>query len=310
MVQGQFSFPGQTGFYRGKVRDVYSFGEYLLMLTSNRISAFDAILPKEIPFKGQVLNQIAKYFLVATADIVPNWLIETPSANASFGRACIPIPIEMVVRGYLVGHLWREYASGKRIVCGVQLPDGLLENQKLPNPIITPTTKASEGHDEDISVDEIIEQGIVSNKIMQELCQISLKLFERGQEMANDKKLILVDTKYEFGIFKGNIMLMDEIHTPDSSRYFYKNSYEALFKSNLPQKQLSKEFVREWLIKNNFQGKDGQIIPTFTDEFVQEISERYILLYEEITGTKFEKSETVDLESTLINFIKTTIKHD
>lgn len=284
-------FPNQTSFYKGKVRDVYSFGEHLLMITSDRISAFDVVLPRLIPFKGQVLNQIASYFLKATADIVPNWLISTPAPNAAFGIKCEAIPIEMVVRGYLVGHLWREYKAGKRIICGIKLPDELIENQILPSPIITPTTKANHGHDEDISIDEIVKQGILSEKLIVDISQISLALFQRGQEMADSKNLILVDTKYEFGFHDNEIILMDEIHTPDSSRYFYKNSYQELFIKGLPQKQLSKEFVREWLIANNFQGKAGQEIPLLTDEFVHQISKRYILLFEEITGSKFEKSD-------------------
>ena len=299
-------FPNQTSFYKGKVRDVYSFGEHLLMITSDRISAFDVVLPRLIPFKGQVLNQIASYFLNATADIVPNWLISTPAPNAAFGIKCKAIPIEMVVRGYLVGHLWREYKSGKRIICGVKLPDGLIENQILQSPIITPTTKANHGHDVDISIDEIVKQRILSEKLITEISQISLALFQRGQEMADSKNLILVDTKYEFGIRDNQIILMDEIHTPDSSRYFYKNLYKDLFKKGLPQKQLSKEFVREWLIANNFQGKEGQKIPLLTDEFVHQISERYILLYEEITGSKFEKS---DLEEDYISNIYNQISH-
>lgn len=299
-------FPNQTSFYKGKVRDVYSFGEHLLMITSDRISAFDVVLPRLIPFKGQVLNQIASYFLSATADIVPNWLISTPAPNAAFGIKCNAIPIEMVVRGYMVGHLWREYKAGVRIVCGVQLPEGLIENQILPSPIITPTTKANHGHDEDISIDEIVKKGILSEKLITEISQISLALFQRGQEMADSKDLILVDTKYEFGIRNNQIILMDEIHTPDSSRYFYKNLYKELFIKGLPQKQLSKEFVREWLIANNFQGKVGQKIPVLTDEFVHQISERYILLYEEITGSKFEKS---DLKKDYIANIYTQISH-
>ena len=291
MINNKLEFPNQTAFYQGKVRDVYSFGEHLLMIASDRISAFDVVLPRLIPYKGQVLNQLAEHFLKETSDIVPNWLISTPAPNASFGLKCQAIPIEMVVRSYMVGHLWREYKSGKRLVCGVSLPDGLIENQKLPNPIITPTTKASEGHDEDISINDIIHKGIVSEDIINELCDISLKLFDRGQEMANAKDLILVDTKYEFGIRNGKIILMDEIHTPDSSRYFYKNSYDDLFNRRLPQKQLSKEFVREWLIANNFQGKENQQVPVISDEFVIQISERYILLYEEITGKKFIKKD-------------------
>ena len=300
MINNKIEFPNQTDFYQGKVRDVYSFGEHLLMIASDRISAFDVVLPRLIPYKGQVLNQLAEHFLKATADIVPNWLIATPAPNASFGLKCQAIPIEMVVRGYLVGHLWREYKAGKRSVCGVSLPDGLKENQKLPNPIITPTTKASEGHDEDISIQEIIQKGIVSEEILVELCRISLELFDRGQEMANSKDLILVDTKYEFGIRNEKIILMDEIHTPDSSRYFYKSSYDDLFKLGHPQKQLSKEFVREWLISNNFQGKENQQVPAISDEFVIQISERYILLYEEITGKKFIKE---DVSKDLVNNI-------
>lgn len=296
-----YQFPNQTSYYKGKVRDVYGIGDQLLMVTSDRISAFDVVLPRLIPFKGQVLNQIARYFLEKTADIVPNWLLATPDPNAAFGLKCQPFAIEMVIRGYLVGHLWREYKSGNRVVCGVTLPDGLLENQQLPTPIITPTTKASEGHDEDISVAAIIEQGIVSKEHMDQLCAITHQLFQRGQEMAAEKQLILVDTKYEFGLYDGKIMLMDEIHTPDSSRYFYKEPYAELFAKGLPQKQLSKEFVREWLIANGFQGKEGQSIPVITDEFVQQISDRYILLYEEITGLKFKKEPQEDLYNRIYN---------
>ena len=295
MNSAPYQFPNQRSFYKGKVRDVYGIGDHLLMITSDRISAFDVVLPKLIPFKGQVLNQIASYFLQKTADIVPNWLIATPDPNVAYGIKCEPFTIEMVIRGYLVGHLWREYKSGKREVCGVKLPEGLKENQQLPEPIITPTTKASEGHDEDISVAAIIEQGIVSKMHMDELCAITKRLFQRGQEMAADKNLILVDTKYEFGLHQGKIMLMDEIHTPDSSRYFYREPYADLFAKGLAQKQLSKEFVREWLIANGFQGKEGQQIPTITEEFVQQISERYILLYEEITGLSFNKEPQEDL---------------
>jgi len=292
-----YQFPNQTSFYKGKVRDVYGIGDHLLMITSDRISAFDVVLPKLIPFKGQVLNQIASYFLQKTADIVPNWLLATPDPNVAFGLKCEPFTIEMVIRGYLVGHLWREYKSGKREVCGVKLPEGLKENQQLPEPIITPTTKASEGHDEDISVAAIVAQGIVSNTHMNELCDITKRLFQRGQEMAAEKNLILVDTKYEFGLYQGKIMLMDEIHTPDSSRYFYKEPYTELFEKGLAQKQLSKEFVREWLIANGFQGKEGQQIPIITDEFVQQISDRYVLLFEEITGMKFIKEPQEDLNN-------------
>jgi phosphoribosylaminoimidazole-succinocarboxamide synthase len=308
MNPAPYQFPNQTSFYKGKVRDVYGIGDHLLMITSDRISAFDVVLPKLIPYKGQVLNQIASYFLQKTADIVPNWLLATPDSNAAFGLKCEPFAIEMVIRGYLVGHLWREYKLGKREVCGVSLPEGLVENQQLPSPIITPTTKASEGHDEDISVAEIIQQGIVSKEHMDELCAITHQLFQRGQEMASDKNLILVDTKYEFGLYNGKIMLMDEIHTPDSSRYFYKEPYAELLAKGLAQKQLSKEFVREWLIANGFQGKEGQSIPPITDEFVQQISERYILLYEEITGLAFKKEPQEDftnrIYSNTIQYLK------
>lgn len=305
-----FEFPNQTSFYKGKVRDVYGIGsDKLLMITSNRISAFDVILPKSIPFKGQVLNQIAAYFLNATRDIVPNWLIANPDPNAAFGVKCTPIPIEMVIRGYVAGHLSREYKSGKRAICGVHLPEGLKENQKLPTPIITPTTKASEGHDEDISITSIIQQGIVSEDLMYRLCDITYKLYERGQKMANERGLILVDTKYEFGLVDGEIILMDEIHTPDSSRYFYANTYEELLEKNLPQKQLSKEFVREWLISNNFQGKEGQTIPEMPDSFIEEISERYILLYEEITGKTFERLSQTEINNRIFNNILNFLQH-
>lgn len=305
----EYKFLNQTSFYQGKVRDVYGFGEYLLMITSDRISAFDVVLPKLIPFKGQVLNQIASYFLNATRDIVPNWLISTPDANAAYGFKCEPIPIEMVIRNYMVGHLWREYSSGKRVVCGVVLPDGLRENEVLPSPIITPTTKAHEGHDQDISLEEIVNQNIVSETLLKELVEKTHLLFQRGQQMALEKNLILVDTKYEFGLYNNDIMLMDEIHTPDSSRYFYLAPYEDLFSKGLPQKQLSKEFVREWLIKNNFQGKEGQQIPQLTDEFIQEISDRYILLYTEITGLEFQKEDQKDIESRIFNNVNTYLSH-
>jgi len=305
----EYNFVNQTSFYRGKVRDVYGFGDHLLMITSDRISAFDVVLPRLIPFKGQVLNQIAFYFLNATRDIVPNWLISTPDANASYGIKCEPIPIEMVIRNYMVGHLWREYSSGKRMVCGVALPDGLVENQVLPSPIITPTTKAHEGHDQDISLEEIVNQNIVSKDFLGQLVEKTHLLFKRGQQMALDKKLILVDTKYEFGLYQNSIMLMDEIHTPDSSRYFYLEPYEFLFSKGLPQKQLSKEFVREWLIKNNFQGKEGQQIPVLTDEFVQEISDRYILLYTEITGLAFQKEDQKDIYNRIFNNVNLFFSH-
>jgi phosphoribosylaminoimidazole-succinocarboxamide synthase len=284
-----FNFKGQTGFYRGKVRDVYYLGNKMVIVASDRISAFDIVLPRVIPFKGQILNQIASHFLHSTADIAPNWLLCVPDENASFGNKCEPFAVEMVVRGYLAGHAWREYKAGKRTLCGVNLPDGLKENDRLPNPIITPSTKAHEGHDEDISKEEIISKGIVTNDKYQVLEDYSLKLFERGTSMAADRDLILVDTKYEFGIFNNEINLIDEIHTPDSSRYFYKTGYQQRQDNNEPQKQLSKEFVREWLISNGFQGKEGQVIPEMTDEIVNNISERYIELFEVITGKKFVK---------------------
>jgi phosphoribosylaminoimidazole-succinocarboxamide synthase len=285
-----FQFPGQTAFYKGKVRDVYSFEKRLVMIATDRISAFDVILPRAIPYKGQVLNQIAAHFLNATSDIVPNWLEEVPDANVSIGIKCQAYPVEMVVRGYLAGHAWREYKAGKREVCGVALPEGLKENDKLPQPIITPTTKAHEGHDEDISREQILAQGLVSEDEYEHLERYTLALFAKGTEMAADQGLILVDTKYEFGQLDGTIYLIDEIHTPDSSRYFYKDTYEENQRAGVAQKQLSKEFVREWLIENGFQGKDGQTVPEMTDEKVTSISERYIELFEKVTGMKFQKN--------------------
>lgn len=285
-----FQFPGQTAFYKGKVRDVYSFEKRLVMIATDRISAFDVILPRAIPYKGQVLNQIAAHFLNATSDIVPNWLEEVPDPNVSVGIKCQAYPVEMVVRGYLAGHAWREYKAGKREVCGVALPEGLKENDKLPQPIITPTTKAHEGHDEDISREQILAQGLVSEDEYEHLERYTLALFAKGTEMAADQGLILVDTKYEFGQLDGTIYLIDEIHTPDSSRYFYKDTYEENQRAGVSQKQLSKEFVREWLIENGFQGKDGQTVPEMTDEKVTSISERYIELFEKVTGMKFQKN--------------------
>ncbi|MES2795478.1 MAG: phosphoribosylaminoimidazolesuccinocarboxamide synthase [Bacteroidota bacterium] len=289
-----FDFKNQTGFYRGKVRDVYYFGNKMVIIATDRISAFDIILPRVIPFKGQILNQIASHFLHATADIAPNWLLCVPDQNVSFGIKCEPFAVEMVVRGYLAGHSWREYKAGRRELCGVSLPDGLNENDKLPTPIITPSTKAHEGHDEDITKEAIIERGIVSAEHYKILEEYTLKLFERGTSMAADRDLILVDTKYEFGLFNNKIHLIDEIHTPDSSRYFYKNGYEERQANKQPQKQLSKEFVREWLIENNFQGLDGQTVPEMTDEIVNKISERYIELFEVITGKAFVKPPNED----------------
>ncbi|AUD00346.1 phosphoribosylaminoimidazolesuccinocarboxamide synthase [Spirosoma pollinicola] len=289
-----FQFPGQTAFYRGKVRDVYSFPEKLVMIASDRISAFDVVLPRPIPFKGQVLNQTASYFLNATADIVPNWLLAVPDPNVSIGFKCEPYAVEMVVRGYLAGHAWREYREGKRMLCGVALPDGLHENDKLPTPIITPSTKAHEGHDEDISREEILSRGIVPENEYIQLEHYALALFARGTDMAAERGLILVDTKYEFGNLDGKVYLIDEVHTPDSSRYFYADTYAENQRAGLTQKQLSKEFVREWLIANGFQGKTGQIIPTMSDEWVNQITTRYIELFETVTGQTFQPADAVD----------------
>ena len=295
LTQTNFQFPNQTGFYRGKVRDVYSFENCVVMIASDRISAFDVILPRAIPYKGQVLNQIAEHFLRATADIVPNWLLEVPDPNASLGKRCDTYPVEMVVRGYLAGHAAREYKAGKRTLCGVTLPEGLKENDKLPTPIITPTTKAHEGHDEDISREDILAKGIVSEAEYTQLEKYALALFARGTEMAAQQGLILVDTKYEFGSNNGTIYLIDEVHTPDSSRYFYADVYEENQQKGIQQKQLSKEFVREWLIANGFQGKEGQVVPEMSDEWILQISARYIELYEKVTGKPFIKSESQNI---------------
>ncbi|HEY8399891.1 MAG TPA: phosphoribosylaminoimidazolesuccinocarboxamide synthase [Cytophagaceae bacterium] len=287
-----FNFPGQTGFYRGKVRDVYHFKDKLVVVASDRISAFDVVLPRPIPYKGQVLNQIAAKFLEATKDIVPNWVTSVPDPNVTIGLKCEALPVEMVIRGYLAGHAWREYKAGKRVLCGEKLPDGLKENDKLPVPIITPTTKAAEGHDEDISKEEIIRQGRVSKEDYELIEQYTHALFRRGTEIAAERGLILVDTKYEFGKFNGKIYLIDEINTPDSSRYFYLEGYQERQQKGEKQRQLSKEFVRQWLIENGFQGKEGQIIPEMTDDVINNISERYIELYEQVTGEKFVKAPT------------------
>ncbi len=284
-----FNFEGQTFFYRGKVRDVYTIGDRLIMIASDRISAFDHILPRPIPFKGQVLNQLAAYFLASTKDIVPNWIEAIPDPNVAVGMPCEPIRIEMVIRGYLTGHAWRTYRSGKRILCGVPLPEGMKEHDPFPSPIITPATKAEEGHDEDISREEILERGIVNVQDYEKLENYTRQLFQKGTEMAAQRGLILVDTKYEFGKRGDTIYLIDEIHTPDSSRYFYKEGYEDRQAQGLPQKQLSKEFVREWLMANGFQGLEGQIMPEMPDAFVEQVSERYIELYEKLTGEKFVK---------------------
>jgi len=284
----QFHFIEQSGFYKGKVRDVYYIGtDRLVMVASNRISAFDVILPRPIPYKGQVLNQVAAYMLNATRDICPNWLQATPAPNVSVGRTCIPFKIEMVVRGNLTGHAWRTYNSGLRELCGVKLPEGLKENDFFPEPIITPSTKADEGHDEDISKEQIIATGLCTAEQWEQLSAYALALFARGRQMADKQGLILVDTKYEFGLLDNQIYLMDEIHTPDSSRYFYKEGFEERQASGERQKQLSKEFVREWLIENNFMGKEGQTVPEMTDSWVNQISKRYIELFEKVTGQMF-----------------------
>lgn len=290
-----FEFPQQTAFYKGKVRDVYTIkNDWLVMVASNRISAFDVILPCPIPYKGQVLNQVATYMLNATKDICPNWLVANPAPDVAVGKRCEPFKIEMVVRGNLTGHAWRTYSSGKRILCGVTLPEGLKENDFFPTPIITPSTKASEGHDEDISKEEIIAQGLATAEDWQILEKYALALFARGKEIAAERGLILVDTKYEFGKLNGEIYLMDEVHTPDSSRYFYAEGFEARQSTGERQKQLSKEFVREWLIANNFMGKEGQTVPEMTPEWIATISRRYIELYEQIIGESFVPQDWTD----------------
>lgn len=290
LTSTKYNFPNQTNYYKGKVRDVYSVDDYLVMIVSDRISAFDVVLPKGIPYKGQVLNQLAHHFMKATEDIVPNWIIASPDPNVTIGLKCETFKVEMVIRGYLAGHAAREYKAGKRILCGVKLPEGLKENDKLPEPIITPTTKASEGHDEDISREEILKQGIVSEEDYLHLEKYTRAVYQRGTEMAAQQGLILVDTKYEFGKKDGKIYLIDEIHTPDSSRYFYKEGYEERQAKGEEQKQLSKEFVRQWLIAGGFQGKEGQTIPEMSDEFVNSVTERYIELYEKVSGKKFERA--------------------
>ncbi len=302
-----FNLPGQKKFYRGKVRDVYFFEDKIALVATDRISAFDVVLPEPIPFKGQVLNQIAAKFLQATQDIVPNWLQETPDPNVSIGLHCKPFPIEMVVRGYLAGHAWRTYRSGERMLCGVSLPENLKENDQLPSPIITPTTKAHEGHDEDISREAILTQGIIDEATYSQLEQYSLALFERGTAMARSQGLILVDTKYEFGTDKGIIYLIDEVHTPDSSRYFYSEGYDVRQQNNQPQQQLSKEFVRQWLIENGFQGKEGQQIPDMTESVVKSISDRYIELYEKVTGQSFEAGSSENVQARIEKNMKTAL---
>ncbi|BAV08195.1 phosphoribosylaminoimidazole-succinocarboxamide synthase [Filimonas lacunae] len=290
-----FQFPQQTAFYKGKVRDVYTINkDWLVMVASNRISAFDVILPAPIPYKGQVLNQVATYMLKATTDICPNWLVATPAPDVAIGKRCEPFKIEMVVRGNLTGHAWRTYSSGKRVLCGVTMPEGMKENDFFPTPIITPSTKASEGHDEDISKEEIIAQGLATTEEWAILEKYALALFARGKEIAAKRGLILVDTKYEFGKLDGQVYLMDEVHTPDSSRYFYADGFDERQTTGERQKQLSKEFVREWLIANNFMGKEGQTVPEMTTEWINTISQRYIELYEQIIGEKFVPQDWTD----------------
>jgi phosphoribosylaminoimidazole-succinocarboxamide synthase len=303
-----FQFQGQTGFYRGKVRDVYYFGDTMAMVATDRISAFDVVLPRAIPDKGRVLNQIAARNLEATKNLVPNWVIKTPDPNVTIGFKCEPFAVEMVVRGYLAGHAAREYKAGKRMICGVALPEGLKENDKLPAPIITPTTKAHVGHDEDISREAILARGIVSEEDYVQLEKFTLRLFEKGTQLAAERGLILVDTKYEFGKHHGAIYLIDEVHTPDSSRYFYKEGYEERQQKGEPQKQLSKEFVRQWLIEHGFQGKEGQQVPEMTDEIVRSISDRYQELYHQMTGETLEPVDydtlTERIEHSIVNYIK------
>lgn len=310
IVKTDFQFPGQKSVYKGKVRDVYNIDDkYLVMVVSDRISAFDVVLPKGVPYKGQVLNQIAEKFLDATSDIVPNWKIASPDPMVTVGHMCEPFKVEMVIRGYLTGSSWRSYKAGERTLCGIPLPDGMKENQKFPTPLITPTTKADEGHDENISKEEIIAQGLVSREDYELLEKYTMALFQRGMEMAAEKGLILVDTKYEFGKKDGKIYLIDEIHTPDSSRYFYAEGYEERFQKGEKQKQLSKEFVREWLMENGFQGQAGQKVPEMTPAVIEGITERYIELYENITGHKFVKGEGTNvlkrIEDNVTAYLKT-----
>ena len=306
ITESEFNFPGQLSVYHGKVRDVYTLkNDLVVMVASDRISAFDHVLPKGIPFKGQVLNQVATMFLDATKDIVPNWLLATPDPSVAVGLACEPIRVEMVIRGYLAGHAAREYAAGKRMICGVEMPEGLKENDRFPEPIITPASKAEEGHDEDISREEIIQKELVPEAIYLQMENYTRALFQRGTEIAAKRGLILVDTKYEFGLLNDKVILIDEIHTPDSSRYFYSDGYNERQIKGEPQKQLSKEFVRQWLMENGFQGLEGQIMPDMPDEFVQTITDRYIELYERISGNIFVKSETSDI----VNRIQSNVEN-
>ena len=309
LVRTDFHFPGQDKVYHGKVRDVYFLdGERIAMIATDRISAFDVVLPKGIPYKGQVLNQIATYFLEATKDIVPNWLLSTPDPMVSLGHRCDPFRVEMVIRGYLTGSAWRAYKAGERTLCGIQLPEGMRENEAFPEPIITPTTKEDEGHDENISREEIIRTGLVSEEDYKQLEAYTYALFRRGQEMARERGLILVDTKYEFGKKDGKIYLIDEIHTPDSSRYFYAEGYEERFALGEEQKQLSKEFVRQWLIVQGFQGREGEVIPEMTPEYCQSVSERYIELYELVTGRPFVKEDTTQLAARIERNVLAALK--
>ena len=309
LVRTDFHFPGQDKVYHGKVRDVYFLdGERIAMIATDRISAFDVVLPKGIPYKGQVLNQIATYFLEATKDIVPNWLLSTPDPMVSLGHRCEPFRVEMVIRGYLTGSAWRAYKAGERTLCGIQLPEGMRENEAFPEPIITPTTKEDEGHDENISREEIIRTGLVSEEDYKQLEAYTCALFRRGQEMARERGLILVDTKYEFGKKDGKIYLIDEIHTPDSSRYFYAEGYEERFARGEEQKQLSKEFVRQWLIAQGFQGREGEVIPEMTPEYCQSVSERYIELYELVTGRPFVKEDTTQLAARIERNVLAALK--
>lgn len=298
LLKTDFHFPAQTAVYHGKVRDVYTINDStLVMVATDRISAFDVVLPEGIPYKGQVLNQIAAFFLDATRDIVPNWKLATPDPMVTVGQSAEAFPVEMIIRGYLAGSAWREYAAGKREICGVKLPDGMVENQAFPEPIITPTTKAAEGHDENISAEEIIARGLVSEENYKTMAEYTMALYRRGVDMAAQKGLLLVDTKYEFGLLDGKVILIDEIHTPDSSRYWYADGYQERLAAGEPQRQLSKEFVRQWLISNGFMGKDGQKVPDMTPEVVNSISERYIELYEHLTGNTFVKAEETDLDA-------------
>ena len=308
LKETNFNFPGQTGFYRGKVRDVYYFDDKIVIIATDRISAFDVILPKPIPLKGAILNTIAYRNLKNTEDIVKNWCLDMPDPNVTIGIKANPIPVEMVIRGYLSGHAWREYKQGKRSICGVHVPEGMKENDKFPRPIITPSTKAKEGHDEDISKDQIISSGMVEKSVYEKLETITGRLFERGTEIAEERGLILVDTKYEFGKFQGEIMLIDEIHTPDSSRYFYKDSYTERQEKSEPQRQLSKEFVREWLISEGFMGQKGQSVPEMTDEIINNIAARYHELFEKFTGEKMETLHPGDIENRIKENIDKSIK--